>query len=286
MSTITMLQNQISRLKQEVATERKKLADEKTKESNALIKRSKAELQISKATSQSTISSKTREIQRANDDIIKSKKNQATINKKIATKETDLIKKETQLLKEEEREAKKRQQEQLKREKEIEKRHLDMLRNIQSETSTSLLSNKTTSIEASKEYDVFISHAWDDKEDFVRPLAEALINEGIKVWYDEISIKWGASLRQSIDNGLAHSRFGIVVISSIFLEKYWTNYEVDGLFQKEALNGNSVLLPIWHKVTKNEVMSKSATLAGRNALNTAMLSIDEIVEEVKQILNT
>ncbi|MFR1377845.1 MAG: TIR domain-containing protein [Clostridium neonatale] len=286
MSTITILQSQISRLKTEIMTERKKLSDEKTKESNALTKKCKAEKQITKTTSPSTISSKTREIQRANEDMIKSQKNQATINKKIATKESELIKKESQLIKEQEREDKKRQQAQQKREQEMDKRHNDMLKSIQQETSISLSNNLNRSLEINQEYDVFISHAWEDKEDFVRPLAEALINEGIEVWYDETAIKWGASIRQSIDNGLAHSRFGIVVISSIFLEKYWTNYEVDGLFQKEALNGNSVLLPIWHKVTKDEVLNKSATLAGRNALNTAMLSIDEIVEEVKQILNT
>lgn len=286
MSKISLLQNQISRLKTEIMTERKKLSDEKTKELNALTKKSKAEKQITRTSSPSTISSKTREIQRANDDMIKSQKNQATIDKKIATKESELIKKESQLIREQEIEDKKRQQAQQKREQEIEKRHNDMLKSIQQETSTSISSNLNTSLEVKQEYDIFISHAWEDKDDFVRPLAESLINEGIKVWYDETSIKWGSSIRQSIDNGLAHSRFGIVVISSIFLEKYWTNYEVDGLFQKEAINGSPVLLPIWHKVTKDEILNKSATLAGKSALNTAMLSIDEIVEQVKLILNT
>lgn len=285
MSSITMLQNQISKIKTDIMNERKKLADEKTKESNALLKANRADIQRRKTTSPSTIASKTREIQRANEDIIKSQKSQSVINKKIISKEAELIKKEAQLIKEEDRENNKYRQSQIKREKEIEKRHLEMLNAIRSESNLSLSNNQTSSNEINKEYDVFISHAWEDKEDFVRPLAESLINEGINVWYDETSIKWGASIRQSIDNGLAHSRFGIVVISSVFLDKYWTNYEVDGLFQKEALNGNSILLPIWHKVTKNEVLNKSAALAGRNALNTAMLSIDEIVEEVKTILS-
>ncbi len=283
MSSITMLQSQITRMKTDIMNERKKLADEKKKESNALLKANRADIQRSKTTSPSTISSKTREIQRANDDIIKSQKNQSLINKKISSKEAELIKKEAQLIKEQDRENDKYKQIQLKREKEMQKRHIEMLNTIQFEAKTSLSNNQTMPQETNKEYDVFISHAWEDKEDFVRPLAESLINEGINVWYDETSIKWGASIRQSIDNGLAHSRFGIIVITSTFLNKYWTNYEVDGLFQKEALNGNSVLLPIWHKVTKDEVANKSVTLAGRNALNTAMLSIDEIVEEVKII---
>lgn len=283
MSSITMLQSQITRIKTDIMNERKKLADEKKKESNALLKANRADIQRSKTTSPSTISSKTIEIQRANDDIIKSQKNQSLINKKISSKEAELIKKEAQLIKEQDRENDKYKQIQLKREKEMQKRQIEMLNTIQFEAKTSLSNNQTMSQETNKEYDVFISHAWEDKEDFVRSLAESLINEGINVWYDETSIKWGASIRQSIDNGLAHSRFGIVVITSTFLNKYWTNYEVDGLFQKEALNGNSVLLPIWHKVTKDEVANKSVTLAGRNALNTAMLTIDEIVEEVKII---
>ena len=97
MSTISLLQNQITKLKKDIITERKKLSDEKTKEANALTKKSKAEIQISKTSSTSTISTKMREIQRANDDIIKSQKNQSAINKKISTKEEELIKKEAQL---------------------------------------------------------------------------------------------------------------------------------------------------------------------------------------------
>src|SRR5262249_18319996 len=57
-------------------------------------------------------------------------------------------------------------------------------------------------------YDVFISHASEDKDAFVRPLAKALRSAGIRVWYDEFTLKWGASLRESIDRGLATSRYG------------------------------------------------------------------------------
>ncbi len=59
-------------------------------------------------------------------------------------------------------------------------------------------------------YDIFISHASEDKDDFVRPLAIALIEKGFKVWYDELSLDVGDSLRQSIDKGLKNSRFGLV----------------------------------------------------------------------------
>jgi hypothetical protein len=54
-------------------------------------------------------------------------------------------------------------------------------------------------------YDVFISHANEDKETFVRSLAIELDRLGLKVWYDETAIDLGDSLRRKIDEGLAAS---------------------------------------------------------------------------------
>lgn len=73
--------------------------------------------------------------------------------------------------------------------------------------------------ESNKEYDVFISHASEEKEDVVRPLANALKEKGMSVWYDEFELKIGDSLRRKIDQGLSKSRFGIVVISKSFIQK-------------------------------------------------------------------
>lgn len=70
-----------------------------------------------------------------------------------------------------------------------------------------------------KDYDVFISHTSEDKDAIVRPLAEALAKGGLKVWYDEFELKIGDSLRRKIDKGLAHSRFGIVVLSQAFSKR-------------------------------------------------------------------
>ena len=81
----------------------------------------------------------------------------------------------------------------------------------------------------SEPYDAFISHASEDKDDFVRPLAEFLDRAGLSVWYDEFSLSAGDSLSRSIDKGLARSRFGIVVLSNSFLQKRWPEYELRGL---------------------------------------------------------
>ena len=82
-------------------------------------------------------------------------------------------------------------------------------------------------------YDVFVCHASEDKETFVRPLVQALRAEHIEVWYDEFTLTLGDSIRRAIDKGLRSSRFGIVVLSRAFFEKEWPQYELDGLADRE-----------------------------------------------------
>lgn len=78
-------------------------------------------------------------------------------------------------------------------------------------------------------WDVFVSHASEDKSAFVRPLAQSLKRLGFDVWYDEFSLSPGMSLSRSIDDGLARCRFGIVVISQSFIRKPWPEREIRGL---------------------------------------------------------
>ena len=134
-----------------------------------------------------------------------------------------------------------------------------------------------------KEYDVFISHASEDKDTVVRPLAVALQDKGVRVWYDEFEMKIGDSLRRKIDQGLANSRFGIVVISRSFIKKGWTNYELDGLMTR-AISGQQVLLPIWHDITKQEVIAYSPSLADKVARNTGQQTVQEIADEIAEMV--
>ena len=135
-----------------------------------------------------------------------------------------------------------------------------------------------------RKYDVFISHASEDKDVVVRPLAIALQQKGLKVWYDEFELRIGDSLRQKIDKGLGNSRFGIVVLSKNFIRKGWTNYELDGIITK-AVSGQQVVLPIWHEITKQEVIDYSPSLADKLARNTATYTIEEISEEIAEVIN-
>lgn len=137
--------------------------------------------------------------------------------------------------------------------------------------------------ESGKTYDVFISHASEDKDVVARPLANALSDAGLTVWYDEFEMRIGDSLRRKIDQGLAHSRFGIVVISRDFIKKGWTNYELDGIVTR-TVSGEQVMLPIWHNITKDEVIAYSPTLADKIARNTAVDSIEDIATEIADLI--
>lgn len=134
-------------------------------------------------------------------------------------------------------------------------------------------------------HDVFISHASEDKDDFVRSLANALINEGLNVWYDEMTLRIGDSLRQKIDKGLASSRVGLVVLSPSFISKGWTNYELDGIVTR-AVSGEQILLPIWHNITKQQVIEFSPSLADKVARSTATHTIDEIAYEIADLIRS
>jgi hypothetical protein len=137
--------------------------------------------------------------------------------------------------------------------------------------------------EIEKEYDVFISHASEDKDEVVRPLANALKSEGLSVWYDEFELKIGDSLRRKIDKGLANSKFGIVVLSKDFIKKGWTNYELDGIITK-SVSGEQIVLPIWHNLTKKEVIDFSPSLADKLARNTSSYTVEEIATEIAEVI--
>ena len=137
---------------------------------------------------------------------------------------------------------------------------------------------------STEEYDLFISHATEDK-DFAAPLASALSDAGLKVWYDEYVLRIGDSLRQSIDTGLARSRFGIVVISPYFLQKNWTQYELDGLHARQ-MTGERVILPIWHRITKDEITRQAPSLADIYSLNSSTYSMEQIINEIASKVGT
>jgi hypothetical protein len=141
-----------------------------------------------------------------------------------------------------------------------------------------------TKEEAVNKWDVFISHAHEDKDDIAKPLATALQEKGLAVWYDEFSLALGDSLRQSIDRGLANSRYGIVVLSEHFFAKHWPTQELNGLVTRES-KGQKVILPIWHKVTREQVSQYSPILADRVAASTEQGLVNMVQQIMRALSN-
>ncbi|HEX4953149.1 MAG TPA: toll/interleukin-1 receptor domain-containing protein [Thermoanaerobaculia bacterium] len=109
-------------------------------------------------------------------------------------------------------------------------------------------------------WDVFISHASEDKDDVARPLADLLHGMGLRVWLDEQQLGLGDSLSRKINDGLALSRFGVLVLSTSFLEKDYPQREMQALLARQTAS-ERYILPILHKV-EHSLLLRRAPLLG------------------------
>lgn len=224
-----------------------------------------------------------KDLNKKNEEINKLEKDKNTKSKSLADKQKKKLDLQSKLNKEEQKErdkTKKEQKEMLTLQQQI-TREMEKQK-MQSFQTFDILKPKPFE---QTNYDVFVSHASEDKDDFVRDFVKCLQKHELKVWYDESTLRIGDSLRRSIDNGLKNSRYGIVVLSEAFFSKEWPQRELDGLFAREV-NGEKVILPIWHKISKNEVLKFSPIIADMLALNTSSFTIEEIAKEISiRVLN-
>lgn len=230
----------------------------------------------------STVKSKLRQIEGWTKDYNKKYENSADLGKKISDKRTKRNDAYLRLQKEQGKEMRK-QNEAIKRMQDSYEQRINEL--SRSNLPKSVLTKEQSEIGIKDEYDVFVSHAWEDKESFADEFVKALRDKGIRVWYDTSQIKWGDSMRDRIDEGLKKSKFGIAILSPNYIAegKYWTKAELDGLFQLDSVNGKT-LLPIWHDLTKKQVVEFSPIIANRKAITTATMTAMEIVEELLNLL--
>lgn len=274
---VNNLDKEIATLEQKKASFDKKAADQEKKA---------AGVSISKNASASMINSKKRQIERYSKESNKAKEQSANLMKKIADKRKKRNDAYSRLQKEQQLEIKRQNNLITNMQRDYEKQIEELTSKVLSFNEKQVAMTDTINEENEKpEYDVFISHAWEDKEDFVDDFVKDLNSLGVTTWYDKSQILWGDSMRKKIDEGLKKSRFGIVILSPNYIAegKYWTKAELDGLFQLESINGKK-LLPIWHKLTKKEVMDFSPTIAGKLAMNTSSLTSKEIAEKMQALL--
>lgn len=122
--------------------------------------------------------------------------------------------------------------------------------------------------------DVFLCHAWDDRQGAAKDLHDLLEARGVKVWFSEKDIALGMPFLREIDKGLAKSRVGIVLVTPNFLKRI----KGESIADKELsvlLHGGQ-LVPIIHGTTFEALREESPMLASRNGLST----VDDTMEDV------
>ena len=127
-----------------------------------------------------------------------------------------------------------------------------------------------------KGYDVFISHANKDKEDFVSKLYASLNKLGISIFYDTKTLEWGDNWKQKILEGTKKAEFAIIVISKNFFDREWTEKELYEFLNRQNENGQKTILPILHGINIKDLQEKYPDVADRQAIDSSEHSPDEI----------
>lgn len=281
--SLSTARSNVARLQKSVADLLSKEALENKKKADITSKINRAKEAASRSKNASTIQSKYKDIERHTKALAASSKKQSDIAKALHSKTVELNRYQTILERKTQEERKKQEKQVLKFHTDLENRQMNLKRPLlQKIEITSKEIDITNNDTTEQEYDVFISHASEDKEPFVKDLANALRAANIRVWYDEFSLQWGDSLLSKINQGLAQSKFGIVIFSEHFFKKEWPKKELEGLSSLE-MEGSSKILPIWHNITKDEVTKHNPIFAQRLALNTLTHSIDDIVAELRKL---
>lgn len=133
-----------------------------------------------------------------------------------------------------------------------------------------------------KRWDLFVSHASEDKHGVAMPLFEALRRAGMTVWLDAYELQIGDSIREKIDSGLSACQYGIVILSHNFIAKQWPRRELNALFALED-DGVPRILPVWHDLDRADVVAYSPILADRLAGNTRV-GFDELARSISQVV--
>lgn len=279
--SVAQYQNTVNSLDREIADLEKKKAAKDKEVASLQGKINSIQKSITKHTSLTSLSNKQKQIASYESDMAKKASDSADLGKKIADKKDKRAAAYLRLQKEQQAEQKKQDR----IAKQVQSSYENRIDELQHQLAKAVIPTASQILtDNEEEYDVFVSHAWEDKEDFVDEFVAELRALDLAVWYDTDKLKWGDSMREKIDRGLAKSRYGVVVLSPNYIapNKYWTKTELNGLFQVETINGKTIL-PIWHNLTKKQVTEYSPTIADRKAMTTATMTPKEIAAELKEL---
>ncbi|WP_071988931.1 toll/interleukin-1 receptor domain-containing protein [Pantoea ananatis] len=130
--------------------------------------------------------------------------------------------------------------------------------------------------------DVFLCHAWDDRQGVAKELHDLLEAAGVKVWFSEKDLSLGVPMMRAIDKGLANSRVGLVLVTPAFLNRL----PKEGVADKElsALLARNQLVPIVHNTTYEALRNVSPLLGSRSGLDTAEDTLTIVAKKISELI--
>ncbi|MCE4114031.1 toll/interleukin-1 receptor domain-containing protein [Yersinia pseudotuberculosis] len=130
--------------------------------------------------------------------------------------------------------------------------------------------------------DVFLCHAWEDRQGVAKELHDLLVAAGVKVWFSEKDLSLGVPMMRAIDKGLANSRIGLVLVTPALLNRL----PKEGIADKElsALLAGNQLVPIVHNTTYGDLRNVSPLLASRSGLDTGEDSMTVVATKIAELV--
>jgi hypothetical protein len=133
--------------------------------------------------------------------------------------------------------------------------------------------------------DVFLCHAWPDRQADAKEVYDLLLGKDVSVWFSEVSLRPGTDMRVAIDRGLVNSRMGLVLVTPAMLQKLSTDRSIASN-ELSALLRRNLLVPVMHGVTFEELDQVSPTLASRGGFSTAEDSMEDIAIKIAELVGT
>ena len=130
--------------------------------------------------------------------------------------------------------------------------------------------------------DVFLCHAWDDRQGAAKELHDLLESRGVSVWFSEKDVGLGVPLLRAIDKGLANSRIGIVLVTPALLRRL----PAESIADKElsALLARDLLVPVVHGTTYEALREVSPLLGSRSGLSTAEEPMADVAIKLAELV--
>ncbi|MTV41933.1 toll/interleukin-1 receptor domain-containing protein [Duganella radicis] len=130
--------------------------------------------------------------------------------------------------------------------------------------------------------DVFLCHAWDDRQGAAKELHDLLVSCGVSVWFSEKDVGLGVPLMRAIDKGLANSRIGLVLVTPALLLRL----PKEGIADRElsALLARDQLVPIVHNTTYEALREVSPLLGSRSGLSTAEDTMANVAAKLAELV--